>query len=233
MRNKRPDLNGILPIDKPLGWSSAKVCRWMRALTDGAKVGHAGTLDPLATGVLVLCLGRATKSVESLMDGVKRYKAAIDLAHTSPTDDAEGELTPVEVEVIPSFADITSVCQSFVGTIEQTPPAYSAVWVAGTRAYHHARRGNEVDLKPRRIVIDALEILSYDWPQLKLDITCRRGTYIRSLARDLGVKLGTGGMLAKLVRTESSGFVLDDCACVEELEQPGAIETRIVPVDLP
>ncbi len=206
MKNKRPDLNGILVVDKPLGWTSADVCRLIRSRTGGAKVGHAGTLDPLATGLLIICLGRATKRIPDLMDGPKRYVATIDLSRFSTTDDLEGELTVVECLSPPESAAIAQACSAFVGPFMQKPPAHSAVWIDGERAYKKARRGEELAMKARPVVIDEITVQSYAWPTLVIDVLCRKGTYIRTLARDIGERLGTGGMLTALRRTAIGDF---------------------------
>lgn len=224
IRNKRPDLNGILNIDKPLGWSSAKVCNVVRRLSGGAKVGHAGTLDPLATGVLVVCLGKATKRIPALMDAGKEYRAEVDLSAFSTTDDAEGERTIVEVGVVPSRDTIARVLrEQFHGEIEQAPPRYSAVKIDGKRAYKMARAGEEFETRKKVVRIDSIEIEAYAWPALALTIACGKGTYIRSIARDLGGVLGTGGMLTGLVRTRVGEYELSASRRVEDLPQdPGA-----------
>ena len=228
MKNKRPDLNGVLVVNKPLGWTSAYVCRLIRSRTGGAKVGHAGTLDPLATGVLVICLGRATKRIADLMDESKHYVATVDLSRISSTEDLEGELTDVAVERPPTREEIASICTGFVGPIMQTPPSHSAVWIDGERAYKKARRGEQVAVKARPVVIDAIEIVSYDWPLLVIDVQCRKGTYIRSLARDIGERLGTGGMLAALCRTRVGAFGVEDAATPEQASDE--LATRLIPV---
>jgi len=209
-RNKRPDLNGLLIIDKPLGWTSAHVCRVVRRKTEGAKVGHAGTLDPLATGVLVVCLGRATKQVNSIMETTKSYRAVVDLSAFTTTDDAEGERTEIEVHAPPSLEVIERVlAERFAGEILQRPPAFSAVKIQGERAYRLARAGAPPTPEPKRVTIHATRVLEYAWPRLTVEIDCSKGTYIRSIARDLGSALGTGGTLASLVRTRVGEFGLD------------------------
>ncbi|MHC4977201.1 MAG: tRNA pseudouridine(55) synthase TruB [Planctomycetota bacterium] len=207
-KNNRPDLNGILVIDKPLGMTSAAVCRKVRHLTGGAKVGHAGTLDPLATGVLVLCLGTATKRIDAIMGTSKRYRTTIDLSAFSTTDDAEGERTPIYVDTPPTREQIEAALESFVGQIEQQPPVFSAVHVEGKRSYKTARKAEreggleEIDRPPaKHVTIHSIDILRYEWPELELAITSGKGVYIRSIARDLGELLETGGMLASLRRT--------------------------------
>ncbi len=217
--NRRPDLNGLLVIDKPLGWTSAKVCWWVRRRTKGAKIGHAGTLDPLATGVLVLCLGSATKVVDRLMATRKRYLADVDLSRVSSTDDGEGTITPMDVPRPPARDEVESALAQFVGTIKQRPPAHSAIWIDGARAYHLARAGAAPEMKEREIVVHAITIMDYAWPILRLDIDCGKGTYIRSLARDIGVVLGTGGMLAALRRTAVGEFTIERAVSPETLPE--------------
>ncbi len=221
IKNHRPDLNGILVIDKPLGLSSAQVCARVRRHTEGAKVGHAGTLDPLATGVLVLCLGKATKSIEQLMATEKRYRTTIDLSAFSTTDDAEGERTSVQVDTPPPRAQIEQVLrEQFAGEIMQTPPAFSAIKVDGKRAYKLARKGEAPELRARPVLIHAIDVLSYEWPLLELDIRCGKGTYIRSIARDLGKAIGTGGMLAALQRTAVGPYTIDNARALKDLPSP-------------
>ena len=223
IRNHRPDLNGILAVDKPLGLTSATVCAIVRRTTRGAKVGHAGTLDPLATGLLVLCLGRATKAIPVLMDHDKEYLAEIDLAGISETDDAEGARTPVSIDTPPTIDRIRSALdEHFRGEILQRPPIFSAIKVGGERSYRLARSGTATELKARPIRIHEIEILAYDWPMLTLRIRCSKGTYIRSIARNLGERLGTGGMLAGLRRTRSGPFSVEQAWTVDRIR--GGIE---------
>ena len=218
IRNKRPDLNGLLVINKPLTWTSADVCRLIRRKTGGAKVGHGGTLDPLATGVLVVCLGRATKTISKIMQASKRYEAVVDLSAFSTTDDAEGERTELPApSPVPTHKQIRIILDDLTGEIMQRPPAYSAIKVDGKRAYKLARSGETVELQARQIRIDSIEILAYDWPTLAIDIRCGKGTYIRSIARDLGEALGTGGMLTGLSRTEIGRFTLETAVDPETL----------------
>lgn len=220
VRNKRPDLNGMLNIDKPLGWSSAKVCNAIRKRSGGAKVGHAGTLDPLATGVLVVCLGKATKQIEALMDAGKDYRAIIDLSQFSTTDDAEGERTSVPVEAPPSLEQLERMlAERFTGEVMQAPPRYSAVKIDGQRAYKMARAGEAFETRAKLVRIDSVEIERYIWPELALNISCGKGTYIRSIARDLGTALGTGGMLTGLVRTRIGSYELCDALTLDDLPE--------------
>lgn len=235
-RNKRPDLNGMLVIDKPLGMSSAYVCTVIRGKSGGAKVGHTGTLDPLATGVLVLCLGRATRLVERIMGTPKRYETEIDLSAFSTTEDLEGELTPVDVAPPdrPTAERIRQVlAEQFTGVIDQAPPAFSAMKIGGRPAYKLARTGDLPEgLEPRPVRIDAIEILNYEWPKLTLDIRCGRGTYIRSLARDIGAALGTGGHLTALRRTAVGQFTEKLAQQLETIPDGAAFDqSLLLPVD--
>ncbi len=196
------------------------VIRVVRGKARGAKTGHAGTLDPLATGVLVVCLGKATKLVNRLMDTHKRYLAEVDLSAFTPTDDREGEREEVEVATPPTGARVAEIVRAFLGEIRQTPPAYSAIKVAGQRSYKLARRGEAVELSSRLVRIEAIEVQAYEWPVLRLDIRCGKGTYIRSLARDLGQALGTGGHLQSLRRTEVGAFTLAQAQTLDDLPEP-------------
>lgn len=193
-------IHGLLVVDKPLGWTSMDVVRQVRRAAGGVKGGHAGSLDPLATGVMLVCLGRGTRGVERLMGLPKVYRATIDLAAVTASDDLESPRQEVAVTHRPDEARVRAVLRPWVGTIQQTPPRFSAMKVDGRRAYRLARKGRQVAVRPREVCIDALELLSYDWPLLVVQVTCGRGTYIRSLARDIGIALGTGGHLAALRR---------------------------------
>ncbi len=220
-RNHRPDLSGLLILDKRLGLSSASVVSVIRGKSGGAKVGHAGTLDPLATGIVVVCLGKATKAVPLLMDAAKRYTAAVDLSAFSTTDDLEGDLSPVAAHP-PPLESVHAALARFIGEIMQTPPIHSAVSVGGRRAYSLARGGRLVDdltapeaiapgaisLLPRRVRIDSIDVLEFEFPRLVIDVRCGKGVYIRSLARDIGKALTTGGHLSALRRTEVGPFTL-------------------------
>ncbi|WP_428386156.1 tRNA pseudouridine(55) synthase TruB [Mucisphaera sp.] len=223
---------GLLLIDKPLGITSMDALRVLRRglAAAGAKVrgkgpgkvrtGHAGTLDPLATGLLIACIGKATRSVEQLMGLPKQYLAEIDLTAFTTTDDREGDRNEVHVHTPPTRDDIDQACQKFLGDIQQTPPAYSAIHVDGRRAYDLARRGKAVELKSRTVRIDAIEITDYHWPLLTLQIDCGKGTYIRSLARDLGQALNTGGHLASLRRTQIGPYRVDQAVDIQRCEAP-------------
>lgn len=218
-----PAPSGLLVIDKPLRRTSMDVCRIVRRrlINAGApkrvKVGHGGTLDPLATGLLVILVGKATRLCETIMAGAKTYETDIDLSAFTTTDDAEGQRTEVPVEHSPTLSAVYAACAGFVGVIQQTPPAYSAMKIGGRRAYDLARRGEDVRLQPRPVRIDAIHVLEYAYPRLRLRIDCGKGTYIRSLARDLGTALGTGGTLAALRRTRVGRFTIDQAITVDRV----------------
>lgn len=231
-RYARNDLHGLLVVDKPLGWSSMDVVRRVRKAGGNVKTGHAGTLDPLATGVVVCCIGKATGLVESLMDHTKVYEAEIDLSAFTTTDDREGDRQEIHSESPPNEGDIRSGLTRFVGLIDQTPPAYSALHVNGQRAYDLARQGESVDLPTRQVQVDEIELLNYQWPIVTARITCGRGTYIRSIARDLGLALNTGGHLQSLRRTASGDYNLTQAVNQARLEQPIEQEDLIDVTDM-
>lgn len=220
------DFSGILVLDKPLGLTSMTAVAAVRRRAGGVRTGHAGTLDPLATGVLVMALGRATRSIERLMATDKRYRTEIDLTAFTTTDDREGDRTEVAVAAPPDEATIRAVLARFIGTIPQRPPAFSAMKVGGRRAYAAARKGAPMDLAPRPVRVDAIELAGYRFPIVTLDIRCGKGFYVRSLARDLGVALGTGGHCASIRRTAVGPFALDEAIALD------ALPARIAPTDV-
>ncbi len=228
-------LNGILCIHKPQDFTSFDVVKKLRGMTKIKKIGHAGTLDPMATGVLPVFLGAATKACDILPDQNKRYTAAFQLGITTNTQDIWGEvLSRRESRVVKQ--DILDLLPRFRGDIEQIPPMYSAVQINGKRLYDLARRGVEVERKPRPVHIHRLELLSFDEDSQcgVLDIGCSKGTYIRTLIHDLGEALGTGGAMTSLTRTEAAGFTLDDCLTFQEVEELLCTERlaeRILPVE--
>lgn len=216
----RPPLCGLIIIDKPEGPTAMDVCARVRSALrrggqpKGVKVGHGGTLDPLATGVMVVLCGKATTLCDRIMRGEKRYTAVVDLALVSNTDDREGTMTPfVPADgsaVVPPIRErVDAVCASFVGTIQQRPPAFSALNIGGRRAYSMAREGTAPPMAERPVEIHELRVVEYEWPKLTIDVRCGKGTYIRSLARDIGAALGVGGMLWTLRRTAVGQFTLD------------------------
>lgn len=201
------ELHGLLVLDKPGGVTSrTAVDRAQRWFPRGTRLGHTGTLDPLATGVLVLCVGAATRLAEYVQRMPKVYRAGITLGGRSDTDDADGTVTPTPGATPPCLEQVQGPLQTFLGEIEQVPPAYSAAKVAGRRSYALARRGEETNLAARTVTIYAIDLLRYDYPHLDLEVRCGKGTYIRSLARDLGERLGVGGYVASLRRTRVGPF---------------------------
>jgi len=201
--------SGLLNLNKPSGISSRSALNHVTRLLRKVKVGHAGTLDPLASGVLVVCVGSATRLIESVQAMSKTYRVVIRLDATSDTLDADGEVLPFPSPVIPDLGQIEQALARQIGTIEQLPPAYSALKVNGVRAYSLARSGQTVVLNPRTVTIHQITILSFQWPRVELEIVCGGGTYIRSMARDLGDSLGCGGLVEVLVRTGIGPFTLD------------------------
>ena len=204
----RHALNGLIPVDKPRGVTSRGVVDAVARSLRMKAVGHAGTLDPLASGVVVVCVGHATKLVDYLHELPKCYSSAFLLGRSSPSDDFE---TPIEVEespVVPTRGEVEAALAGFRGEILQRPCDYSAVHVDGKRAYRLARKGREIVLEPKRVRIDRLEITAYEWPRLALDVVCSSGTFIRAIGRDLAEALGTKGVMESLVRTAVGPFTL-------------------------
>ena len=207
----------ILYFNKPLGWTSFKVvghvryhiCRRMGVKK--LKVGHAGTLDPLATGVMIVCTGKATKRIEEFQYHTKEYVADIRLGATTPSFDLEHEIDATYPTEHITRELVEETLQRFKGEIQQVPPAFSACMVNGTRAYDLARKGKEVDLKPKLLVIDEIELLQCNLPDIRVRVVCSKGTYIRALARDIGVALGSGAHLTALQRTRVGNVRLEDC----------------------
>ncbi|MCE9555955.1 MAG: tRNA pseudouridine(55) synthase TruB [Planctomycetes bacterium] len=200
---------GILNLNKPSGITTRDaVDRVVRLVGKKIKVGHAGTLDPLASGVLVVCVGSATRLIDKVQEMPKRYRGTFLLGRTSDTEDVEGIVTELPEAPIPLRTAIEAAAASMLGTIQQRPPAYSALKVAGRRAYKLARRGEQPELKPRPVTIHTLEVIDYDYPRLTLDIRCGSGTYVRSLGRDLAEQLGSGAVMSELTRTEIGDFHL-------------------------
>lgn len=204
------------------------------------KAGHAGTLDPLATGVLIVCVGPATKLISHVQSQTKEYVSTFRLGQTSDTDDCTGTIMS-EADAAVTVADIASALKDLTGCIMQVPPQYSAVHVKGERAYKRAREGQPVEIEPREVEINQIEILDYVQPELKLRIVCGSGTYIRSIARDLGEKLGCGALMSQLVRTRIGPFGLADALSVDDLQKadlqskltaPGAAVAQLPAISL-
>ncbi len=215
-------MEGIINLDKAAGMSSAAaVGRVKRLLERGTKIGHAGTLDPFATGVLLLLIGKATKSCELLMGEPKQYETTAKLGATTATDDRTSPEIAVEVGGQPSREEIERACAGMVGTIQQKPPVFSALKVGGRPAYELARRGTPAKLEPRNVRIDAIEIVAYEWPLVRMRIDCGRGTYIRAIARDLGETLKCGGYLMELRRTRIGRFDISRAVTLEQLNSDG------------
>ena len=215
------ELAGVLNVRKARGWTSHDVVAKVRRLAGQRRVGHAGTLDPLAEGVLPVLLGRATRLADFVGEGRKRYLAEVRLGVATTTDDAEGDVT--EERPVPdlSVADVEQAAAAFRGTIQQVPPAYSAVKVAGRPAYAAARKGAALELAARPVTIYSLDVLWLRDDTLALDVRCSRGTYVRSLARDLARALGTVGHLQALVRTEVGSLTLDTAVTLEQAAERG------------
>ena len=214
--------NGLLVVDKPVGITSRDaVDRAQTWFPRSTKLGHTGTLDPLATGVLVLTLGQATRLSEYVQRMRKTYRATVRFGASSDSDDADGILTERYVDQPPDREAVERALSGFIGTISQLPPAYSALKTTGRRACDLARRGIEVALAPRPVVVHAIQLLSYEYPRLELEVECGKGTYIRSLARDLGEMLGCGGHVETLRRLRVGSFAACDALSLDA-ERPTA-----------
>lgn len=210
-------MEGIFAINKSLGMTSHDVVAIVRKKTGVKRVGHGGTLDPLATGVLVIAVGREnTKLLNQYVHGEKEYVATIFLGATTDTYDSEGAVTTVEIKTQPSIDKIKVTIKKFTGQIEQIPPIYSALKLGGQPAYKRARRGEQISMNSRTVIIDSITIDHYSYPILKLKVITGPGVYIRSLANDIGDKLGTGGYLKGLVRTRVANFKIEDAKSIEE-----------------
>lgn len=211
----------ILLFDKPFGWTSFDLVRKVRNILycrlkiKKLKVGHAGTLDPLATGLMILCTGKATKQIESLQAGEKEYVATIKLGATTPSFDLETQEDNQYPTDHISQPLLEEILKQFTGNILQVPPVFSAVKIDGKRAYEHARKGDEPELKPKNIVIKSIELVSFQLPELVLRITCGKGTYIRALARDIGIAMQSGAYLTGLRRIRSGEYKVEEAGSIE------------------
>ena len=212
-------VSGVLVVDKPVGLTSHDVVQIIRRGTGIRRAGHTGTLDPRASGVLVILVGPAVRLSEYVSASDKRYQATIRLGSTTDTYDAEGTITSYADVGDISEDDFNEILQKFVGEMEQVPPPYSAVKVKGRKAYEMARKGEEVDLEPRTINVYSLEVLEWAPPEAVIDVYCSSGTYVRSLAHDLGRELGTGAHLVGLRRTKSGRFTLRDAVPLRRLQE--------------
>ncbi|HLY14211.1 MAG TPA: tRNA pseudouridine(55) synthase TruB [Candidatus Limnocylindrales bacterium] len=237
-------LDGILVVDKPAGPTSHDIVGLVRRLSGMKRVGHGGTLDPFARGVLPIFLGRATRVVEYHLGDRKQYRATVCFGASSTTDDLEGELTPVPRApsgAVLARADVEAALAAFRGPIVQVPPAYSAIKVAGRRAYALARAGQQPELSPRSVEIDRIELLEWDdsdpqRPIAVIEVDCSAGTYIRAIARDVGAALGTGAYLGALSRTASGPFRLADAIALDPVRAaveagPAALARLLLPID--
>ena len=223
----------ILLFNKSLAWTSFDLVKKVKNLLrrnleiNKIKVGHAGTLDPLATGLLIVCTGRATKKIQQIQDLGKEYIASIMLGKTTPSFDLETEFDKEFPTYHISKELIEEIIPGFIGEIDQIPPVFSAKNIKGKRAYEYARKGQEVELKPSRIRIDSIELLNYSSPEVQLKIKCSKGTYIRSLARDIGAALNSGAYLSKLIRTQIGEYHIDNAMDIFDFEK-NIIKTKLI-----
>jgi tRNA pseudouridine55 synthase len=219
---------GLLNLNKPVGRSSRAAVDHVARLVRPDRAGHAGTLDPLASGVLVMCVGQATRLIGYVQQMPKRYTGTFLLGRHSPTEDVEGEVTVEPDAPRPTAAEISRAAAGLTGEILQRPPAYSAIKVAGRRSYDLARAGKPVELKPRPVTVHGIEIVAYEYPQLVLDIECGSGTYVRSLGRDLAAAVGTSAVMSALIRTAVGGFRLAEACDLGELTREN-IDQKLLP----
>jgi tRNA pseudouridine55 synthase len=223
----------VLYFDKPLGWTSFNLVNRVRGVLSRhlgvkkLKVGHAGTLDPLATGVMILCTGKNTKLIESFQYQTKEYVATIKLGATTPSFDLETEIDAEYPTEHITEELVQETLQKFIGEIQQIPPTYSAIKINGKRAYEYARKGDEVELKPKTLVIDEIELLDYTMPEIVVRVVCSKGTYIRALARDIGEALNSGGHLTALRRTRIGDIKAEDCLQYDDFIQQLNDKTNI------
>lgn len=221
---------GVLNVCKPEGWTSRHVVNRVQRFLRRDRCGHAGTLDPLATGVLVLCLGRATRLMKYVQQLPKTYEADFRLGLSSDTDDITGNCTDHEIEQPTDVRSIIELLPSWTGMIDQVPPQFSAVHINGKRAYELARAGQEIELPSRVVEVHSIELLDYSWPDLRLRIQCGSGTYVRSIGRDLGQVLGTGALMTGLRRTAIGPFRIEDAMDPETLDR-AAIKEALNPAE--
>ena len=239
MTRRRPkgrDINGILLLDKPLGMTSNAALQTVKRLYNAAKAGHTGNLDPLATGLLPICLGEATKISSYLLDSDKRYIGTCKLGVRTTTADSEGEVLETRPVGELNEQQVLAVLEKFKGHIEQIPPMHSAVKINGTPLYKLAREGKEIERKPRRVTIYELNLSRLEGDELEIDLRCSKGTYVRTLAEDIGEELGCGAHLSALRRTASGPFELDDAVTMSELEHLAesgyeALDELLVPME--
>jgi len=221
---------GLLNVNKPLGKTSRDAVNRVQRLVRPVKVGHAGTLDPLATGVLVICLGPATRLIQYVQQLPKQYTGTFLLGRRSDSDDLEGEVVELENPVVPTADEVLAALPQFVGTIQQRPPIFSAIKVNGARAYDLARAGKDVQLEARPVTIHDLRVARYEYPELVLEIGCGSGTYIRSLGRDLGESLGTAAIMSSLERTAIGDFTVASAIDLNDLTED-SLEKHLLPAE--
>lgn len=223
-------IDGLLIVDKQKGWTSYNVVAFLRKVLNQSKVGHAGTLDPLASGVLVIATGRAARTLDFLTAEDKLYETTIHLGKVSTTHDAEGIITDVS-DRIPSLDEIYAALEQFQGEITQTPPLYSAIRVGGKRAYDLVRAGHSIEIPARNVEIKELVLLSYAYPYLTLRVRCSKGTYIRTLGSDIGETLGVGGYLSNLRRISSGLFTVGDAISLTKETPTEDIIEHMIPLE--
>jgi tRNA pseudouridine55 synthase len=233
IKSKKQDINGLLIIDKPLGFSSNQALSKIKWLFNPKKAGHTGTLDPLATGLLPVCLGEATKFSSYLFDANKTYEAKIKLGFTSSTGDAEGALTDMNIDMFPNKALVINELKNFEGEIEQTPPMHSALKHDGKPLYQYAREGIEIPRKKRAVTIFSIKLIDLKKDELDLEIECSKGTYIRTLAEDIGKKLNVGGYLIGLRRTVVGSLSINNATSLDLIEESPDVDRLkfINPID--
>ncbi|MBW1849848.1 MAG: tRNA pseudouridine(55) synthase TruB [Deltaproteobacteria bacterium] len=227
------EICGVIVIDKPANITSARVVAIVKKLFRARKVGHTGTLDPFATGVMVCCINRATRLASFFLHGNKRYRAVLHLGVTTDTQDLTGNVVSTCDEVDFSETEIRSVVKKFSGVIEQLPPVYSALKHKGVPLYKLARDGKPVQKPPRRVSISYIEILEINLPLVYFEVLCSAGTYIRTLCADIGASLGCGGHLKELRRIENSGYAIEEAVTLTELEElarSGEMPNRVIPM---
>ena len=227
-------MNGIINVYKEKGYTSHDVVAVLRKIAGQKKIGHTGTLDPDATGVLPVCLGRATKLCDLLTDRDKTYEAVLLLGKTTDTQDISGAILKEQPTDHLNEAEVTKVIESFKGTYDQIPPMYSALKVNGKKLYELAREGKTVERKSRKVTIYQIHIKEIQLPRVRMEVTCSKGTYIRTLCHDIGNLLGTGGCMEELTRTKVGRFELKDSLKLEELSdlaQNGRLEDALIPLD--
>lgn len=232
------ELEGILAVHKPAGWTSHDVVAKVRGIVRMKRIGHTGTLDPEVTGVLPLCLGRATRVVEYMQELPKEYHAVLRLGYATDTEDITGTVTETAEHVQVTRAEAEAALGAFAGPISQVPPMYSAVKINGKRLYELAREGKNVERKSRTVTVHEIEMTGFDtggpYPEISFRVLCSKGTYIRTLCVDIGRKLGIPSVMVRLTRTMSAGIPAADCLTLEEIErlmEEGRLASRLIPID--